>query len=172
MKGAPKSIRIIKDFPKKGIAFYDIATILANPKEFNKIVNKMTMEVKKMRANTIVGIDSRGFIFAAAVAYKLKLKLVMIRKKGKLPGKTFCTSYKLEYGKNQLEIQKDMLRNKDKVVIIDDIFATSGTIRASMKLINKTKAKIKGIVVLLELSFLNGRSKIKPKLISLNKVNT
>ena len=96
----------------------------------------------------------------------------MIRKKGKLPGKTYATSYKLEYGSNQLEIQSDMIKSSDRVVIIDDIFATSGTIRASMKLINKTKAKIKGIVVLLELSFLNGRSKIKPKLISLNKVNT
>ena len=94
-----------------------------------------------MKANTIVGIDSRGFIFAAAVAYKLKLKLVMIRKKGKLPGKTFSTSYKLEYGKNQLEIQKDMLQENDKVVIIDDIFATSGTIQASIKLIKKTSKR-------------------------------
>ena len=172
MQGAPKSIRIIKDFPKKGIAFYDIATILANPKEFNKIVNKMTSEVKKMKANTIVGIDSRGFIFAAAVAYKLKLKLVMIRKKGKLPGKTFSTSYKLEYGKNQLEIQKDMLQEKDKVVIIDDIFATSGTIQASLKLIKKTKVKTLGVIILLELAFLNGRSKMKDKLVSLYSVNT
>ena len=172
MKGAPKSIRIIKDFPKKGIAFYDIATILANPKEFNKIVNKMTIEVKKMRANTIVGIDSRGFIFAAAVAYKLKLKLVMIRKKGKLPGKTFYTSYKLEYGENQLEIQKDMLHKKDKVVIIDDIFATSGTMKASINLVKRSKANIKGVIVLLELKFLNGRSKMTDKLISLESVNT
>ena len=139
MKTAPKSIRIIKDFPKKGIAFYDISSILAVPKEFNKIVNKMAIEVKKLKANTIVGIDSRGFIFAAAVAYKLKLKLVMIRKKGKLPGKTFSIDYNLEYGNNQLEIQKDMLDKNDKVVIIDDIFATSGTIQASIKLIKKTK---------------------------------
>ena len=167
-----KSIRIIKDFPKKGIAFYDISTILSNPKIFKNVVDMMSKEVTKLNASTIVGIDSRGFIFASAVAYKLKKKLVMIRKKGKLPGKTYFTSYKLEYGSNQLEVQRDMIKNSDKVVIIDDIFATSGTIQASMKLINKTKAKIKGIVVLLELSFLKGRSKIKPKLISLNKVNT
>ena len=96
----------------------------------------------------------------------------MIRKKGKLPGTTFIKSYKLEYGYNQLEIQSDMIKSSDKVAIIDDIFATSGTIRASMKLIEKTKAKIQGIVVLLELSFLNGRSKVTHKLISLNKVNT
>ena len=172
MKTAPKSIRIIKDFPKKGIAFYDISSILAVPKEFNKIVNKMAIEVKKLKANTIVGIDSRGFIFAAAVAYKLKLKLVMIRKKGKLPGKTFSIDYNLEYGNNQLEIQKDMLDKKDKVVIIDDIFATSGTIQASIKLVKKIKANIHGVIVLLELVFLDGRSKMKDKLISLFRVNT
>ena len=171
MKNAPKSIRIIKDFPKKGIAFYDISSILAVPKEFNKIVNKMAIEVKKLKANTIVGIDSRGFIFAAAVAYKLKLKLVMIRKKGKLPGKTFSINYNLEYGNNQLEIQKDMLDKKDKVVIIDDIFATSGTIQASIKLVKKIKANIHGVIVLLELAFLDGRSKMKDKLISLFRVN-
>tara|TARA_A100001035_G_scaffold279528_1_gene281240 strand:+ start:994 stop:1512 length:519 start_codon:yes stop_codon:yes gene_type:complete len=172
MSDSLKSIRIIKDFPKKGIAFYDISTILSNPKVFNKVVDHMAKEVIKLNANTIVGIDSRGFIFASAVAFKLKKKLVMIRKKGKLPGKTYVTSYKLEYGSNQLELQKDMINSSDKVVIIDDIFATSGTIKASMKLINKTKARIKGIVVLLELIFLQGRSKIKQKLISLNKVNT
>jgi adenine phosphoribosyltransferase len=171
MKDVPKSIRIIKDFPKKGIAFYDIASILADPKEFNNIINKMAIEVKKLKVNTIVGIDSRGFIFAAAVAYKLKLKLVMIRKKGKLPGKTLCTAYKLEYGRNQLEIQKDMLNKKDKVVIIDDIFATSGTILASIKLVNKIKAKTQGVIVLLELAFLNGRSKMKDKLVSLYRTN-
>ena len=172
MKNAPKSIRIIKDFPKKGIAFYDISSILAVPKEFNKIVNKMAIEVKKLKANTIVGIDSRGFIFAAAVAYKLKLKLVMIRKKGKLPGKTFSIDYNLEYGNNQLEIQKDMLDKKDKVVIIDDIFATSGTIQALIKLVKKVKVNIHGVIVLLELAFLDGRSKMKDKLISLFRVNT
>ena len=134
-----KSIRIIKDFPKKGIDFYDISTILSNPKVFNNVVDLMSKEVIKLNASTVVGIDSRGFIFASAVAYKLKKKLVMIRKKGKLPGKTYATSYKLEYGSNQLEIQSDMIKSSDKVVIIDDIFATSGTIRASMKLINKTK---------------------------------
>tara|TARA_B100000900_G_C20580492_1_gene717314 strand:- start:71 stop:625 length:555 start_codon:yes stop_codon:yes gene_type:complete len=162
-----KNIRIIKDFPKKGISFYDISTILSNPKEFNKIVNKMANEVKKIKANTIVGIDSRGFIFASAVAYKLKMKLIMIRKKGKLPGKTDSISYNLEYGSNKLEIQKGMIFKNDKVAIIDDIFATSGTMKASIKLVKKSKALIKGVIVLLELDFLKGRSKLKEKLISL-----
>ena len=132
----------------------------------------MAKEVKKINADTIVGIDSRGFIFASAVAFKLKKKLVMIRKKGKLPGKTYSIKYNLEYGSNQLEVQKDMILKKDKVVIIDDIFATSGTIKASIDLVKRSKATITGIIVLLELSFLNGRSRIKEKLISLEKVNT
>tara|TARA_B100000965_G_scaffold366799_1_gene352251 strand:+ start:247 stop:765 length:519 start_codon:yes stop_codon:yes gene_type:complete len=164
-------IRIIKDFPKKGIAFYDISTILSNPKEFSKVVNRMAKEVIRLKANAIVGIDSRGFIFASAVAYKLKKKLVMIRKKGKLPGKTHLISYNLEYGSNTLEIQKDMINKSDKVAIIDDIFATSGTMKASIKLVKKSQAKIKGVIVLLELDFLKGRSKFKEKLISLENVN-
>jgi adenine phosphoribosyltransferase len=166
-----QSIRIIKDFPKKGIAFYDISTILSNPKEFSKVINNMASEVRKLKANTIVGIDSRGFIFASAVAYKLKMKLVMIRKKGKLPGKTHLISYNLEYGSNNLEIQKDMVSKIDKVAIIDDIFATSGTMKASINLIKRSKAKIKGVIVLLELDFLKGRSKFKEKLISLENVS-
>ena len=166
-----QSIRIIKDFPKKGIAFYDISTILSNPKEFNKIVNRMANEVKKLKVNTIVGIDSRGFIFASAVAYKLKMKLIMIRKKGKLPGKTHQISYNLEYGSNHLEIQKDMINVNDKIAIIDDIFATSGTMKASIKLVKKSKAVVKGVIVLLELDFLKGRSKFKEKLISLENTN-
>ena len=131
----------------------------------------MASEVRKIKANTIVGIDSRGFIFASAVAYKLKMKLVMIRKKGKLPGKTHLISYNLEYGSNHLEIQKDMIFKNDKVAIIDDIFATSGTMKASIKLVKKNYAKIKGVIVLLELDFLKGRSKFKENLISLESVN-
>ena len=131
----------------------------------------MASEVRKLKANTIVGIDSRGFIFASAVAYKLKMKLVMIRKKGKLPGKTHFISYNLEYGSNNLEIQKDMVSKIDKVAIIDDIFATSGTMKASINLIKRSKAKIKGVIVLLELDFLKGRSKFKEKLISLENVS-
>jgi adenine phosphoribosyltransferase len=99
------------------------------------------------------------------------MKLVMIRKKGKLPGKTHLISYNLEYGSNNLEIQKDMVGKIDKVAIIDDIFATSGTIKASINLIKRSKAKIKGVIVLLELDFLKGRSKFKEKLISLENVS-
>lgn len=166
------SIRIIKDFPKKGIDFYDIASLLANPDIFSKVIDEMTLKVKKMNATAIAGIDSRGFIFASAIAYKLKLKLIIIRKQGKLPGKTFKSSYNLEYGSNTLEIQKDFLNSKDKVVVIDDILATGGTINAAFKLIKKTNANLVGALVLLELVFLNGRAKLKSKVQSISDVNS
>ena len=166
------NIRIIKDFPKKGIDFYDIASLLANPDIFSKVIDEMTLKVKKMNATAIAGIDSRGFIFASAIAYKLKLKLIIIRKQGKLPGKTFKSSYNLEYGSNTLEIQKDFLNSKDKVVVIDDILATGGTINAAFKLIKKTNANLVGAVVLLELVFLNGRAKLKYEVQSISDVNS
>ena len=166
------NIRIIKDFPKKGIDFYDIASLLANPDIFSKVIDEMTLKVKKMNATAIAGIDSRGFIFASAIAYKLKLKLIIIRKQGKLPGKTFKSSYNLEYGSNTLEIQKDFLNSKDKVVVIDDILATGGTISAAFKLIKKTNANLVGAVVLLELVFLNGRAKLKYEVQNISDVNS
>jgi len=166
------NIRIIKDFPKKGIDFYDIASLLANPDIFSKAIDEMTLKVKKMNATAIAGIDSRGFIFASAIAYKLKLKLIIIRKQGKLPGKTFKSSYNLEYGSNTLEIQKDFLNSKDKVLVIDDILATGGTINAAFKLIKKTNAKLVGAVVLLELVFLNGRAKLKYEVQNILDVNS
>lgn len=132
----------------------------------------MTLKVKKMNATAIAGIDSRGFIFASVIAYKLKLKLIIIRKQGKLPGKTFKSSYNLEYGSNTLEIQKDFLNSKDKVVVIDDILATGGTINAAFKLIKKTNANLVGALVLLELVFLNGRAKLKSKVQSISDVNS
>ena len=132
----------------------------------------MALKVKKMNATAIAGIDSRGFIFASVIAYKLKLKLIIIRKQGKLPGKTFKSSYNLEYGSNTLEVQKDFLNNKDKVVVIDDILATGGTINAAFKLIKKTNANLVGAVVLLELVFLNGRAKLKYEVQSISDVNS
>ena len=132
----------------------------------------MALKVKKMNATAIAGIDSRGVIFASAIAYKLKLKLIIIRKQGKLPGKTFKSSYNLEYGSNTLEIQKDFLNSKDKVVVIDDILATGGTINAAFKLIKKTNANLVGAVVLLELVFLNGRAKLKYEVQNILDVNS
>jgi len=155
-----------------GIDFYDIASLLANPDIFSKVIDEMTLKVKKMNATAIAGIDSRGFIFASVIAYKLKLKLIIIRKQGKLPGKTFKSSYNLEYGSNTLEIQKDFINSKDKVVVIDDILATGGTINAAFKLIKKTNANLVGALVLLELVFLNGRAKLKSKVQSISDVSS
>jgi adenine phosphoribosyltransferase len=166
------NIRIVKDFPKKGINFYDISSLLANPALFNKAVNQMSYKVKKMKPTAIAAIDSRGFIFASIVAYKLKIKLIMIRKKGKLPGKIYKEKYKLEYGTNDLEIQKDFLSSSDNVIVVDDILATGGTFNAAFKLISKNNAKILGSISLLELVFLDGRKKLKYEHHSLLSVNT
>ena len=164
-------IRIIKDFPKKGINFYDISSLLSNPYIFNRCLLKMIKKTKKFNPTAIVGIDYRGFIFASIIAYKLKLKIVMIRKKGKLPGSVYKSSYKLEYGSNTLELQKGFLNSKDRVLLIDDIFATSGTMNASVSLIKKSKAKITGALVLLELVFLKGKKDFKFNLESIEKAN-
>jgi adenine phosphoribosyltransferase len=166
------NIRIVKDFPKKGINFYDISSLLANPALFNKAVNQMSYKVKKMKPTAIAAIDSRGFIFASIIAYKLKIKLIMIRKKGKLPGKIYKEKYKLEYGTNDLEIQKDFLSSTDNVIVVDDILATGGTFNAAFKLISKNNAKILGSISLLELVFLDGRKKLKYEHHSLLSVNT
>ena len=166
------NIRIVKDFPKKGINFYDISSLLANPALFNKAVNQMSYKVKKMKPTAIAAIDSRGFIFASIIAYKLKIKLIMIRKKGKLPGKIYKETYKLEYGTNDLEIQKDFLSSSDNVIVVDDILATGGTFNAAFKLISKNNAKILGSISLLELVFLDGRKKLKYEHHSLLSVNT
>jgi adenine phosphoribosyltransferase len=166
------NIRIVKDFPKKGINFYDISSLLANSALFNKAVNQMSYKVKKMKPTAIAAIDSRGFIFASIIAYKLKIKLIMIRKKGKLPGKIYKEKYKLEYGTNDLEIQKDFLSSSDNVIVVDDILATGGTFNAAFKLISKNNAKILGSISLLELVFLDGRKKLKYEHHSLLSVNT
>jgi adenine phosphoribosyltransferase len=166
------NIRIVKDFPKKGIDFYDISSLLANPELFNKAVNQMSHIVKQMKPTAIAAIDSRGFIFASIIAYKLKIKLIMIRKKGKLPGKIYKETYKLEYGTNDLEIQKDFLSSSDNVIVVDDILATGGTFNAAFKLISKNNAKILGSISLLELVFLDGRKKLKYEHHSLLSVNT
>ena len=166
------NIRIVKDFPKKGIDFYDISSLLANPELFNKAVNQMSHIVKQMKPTAIAAIDSRGFIFASIIAYRLKIKLIMIRKKGKLPGKIYKETYKLEYGTNDLEIQKDFLSSSDNVIVVDDILATGGTFNAAFKLISKNNAKILGSISLLELVFLDGRKKLKYEHHSLLSVNT
>ena len=164
------SIRDIPNFPKKGIMFKDITKLLADPILFADVVNKLEKEFIKYKVNKIVVIESRGFIFGAPLAYKLKAGIVPVRKKGKLPYETIAASYSLEYGKATLEMHIDALEPGDRVVIIDDLLATGGTVSATIELVEKLKAKIIGIGVLIELTFLKGREKLKGnKVISLIK---
>lgn len=156
-----KTIRDIPDFPKKGIIFKDITTLLKNPKALKFAVDALAKEIRKSKPKYIVGIESRGFIFGTAVAYKLGLGFIPVRKKGKLPYKSLSVSYDLEYGQDTLEIHADALKKGDKVVIVDDLLATGGTVGAVAKLVGGSGAKIVGVAFVIELAFLNGRDKLK-----------
>lgn len=147
-----KIIINIPDFPIKGIQFKDINPILSNPEAFQSIINIFADFIKKYKATAILVPEARGFIFGAAIAYKLGIKLILARKKGKLPGKTYKVNYDLEYGTTTLEIQQNVLSKKDTVVVIDDLIATSGTINACLNLIKQSNAQTVAIATLISLS--------------------
>ncbi len=155
-------IRDIPDFPKPGIIFKDITPILHSGEIFAEVIDLLCKPYLENRPDYIVAIESRGFIFGSAMAYKLECGIVPVRKKGKLPYKTYEASYDLEYGSATVEIHTDALREEDKVVILDDLLATGGTAGAAVKLIEQLGAEIIGIDFLLELKFLNGRKKLDP----------
>lgn len=155
-----KAIRTIPDFPKSGIMFRDITSLIEKPLLFKKVVNKISGLARKKKITKIIGIESRGFIFAAPVAAKLELPLILIRKSGKLPGKVFKVKYNLEYGNDALEINKTSLNKKDNVMVIDDLIATGGTAIASSKLISKINKKRIEYVFLVHLQDLPGLEKI------------
>ncbi|MDB5038186.1 MAG: adenine phosphoribosyltransferase [Bacteriovoracaceae bacterium] len=150
-------IREIADFPKKGILFKDITPLLENGAAFQSCIVLLADRIKALKPTKLVGIESRGFIFAAALSHYLKLGLVLARKTGKLPSKTFKQTYQLEYGTDEIEIHVDSLSKKDSVVIIDDVLATGGTALGAVSLCNQSGAKVLGILSLIELEFLNGR---------------
>lgn len=156
-----KFIDEVPNFPQRGVFFKSITPILKNHKAFQFCIKEMIDFAKEIKADKIIGIESRGFIFASVIAYTLNLPLVIIRKKGKLPKKCFSQAYSLEYGKAQLEIQKEDIKPRDKILIVDDVLATGGTMHAAAKLVKKAKAKIAGITLLIELKYLNGSSKLK-----------
>jgi adenine phosphoribosyltransferase len=156
-------IREIPDWPKKGINFKDITPLLEDKEVFYKVIDELADLYKGKKIDKIVGIDARGFIFASAVAYKLKTGLAIVRKKGKLPYKTISKSYSLEYGENVLEIHKDSILPGEKVLIVDDVLATGGTVKAVVSLVEKLGGKIIGISFLSELSYLNGRKGLEGK---------
>ncbi|MEA3306039.1 MAG: adenine phosphoribosyltransferase [Candidatus Omnitrophota bacterium] len=161
MEDLKKSIRDIPDFPKKGIIFKDITPLLQDAALFKKAVDLLSEKFKGMRIDKVVSIESRGFILGSAIAYKLGASFIPVRKKGRLPYLTHKASYDLEYGQDTLEIHQDAVRKGDKILIVDDLLATGGTIGAVIDLVKKMHGEISGIGFLIELTFLNGREKNK-----------
>ena len=155
------TIRNIPDFPKKGILFRDITTLLNDKVMFRKAINSMAKTLKNKKIDYITAAEARGFIFGGALAYKMKCGFVPVRKPGKLPSKTYRYTYSLEYGKDSLEIHRDAFPAGSKVLILDDLLATGGTALAMIKLAGKLKAKIAAVAFLIELTELNGREKLK-----------
>ena len=159
MEDLKKAIRDIPDFPKKGIIFKDITPLLQNTGLFRKAVDRLAEEFKSRKIDVVASVESRGFILGAAIAYKLGVSFVPVRKKGKLPYKTYSVTYDLEYGQDTLEMHQDAVGRGAKVLIIDDLLATGGTLAATIDLVKKMGGEIAGIGFLIELTFLNGRKK-------------
>ncbi len=153
-------IRDIPDWPKEGILFRDITPLLLNPKAFTAAIDAMCADFIEMGIEYVAAVEARGFIFGSAVAEKLGVGFVPIRKKGKLPWRTESVSYDLEYGTDTLEVHSDAVESGGKVLIVDDLLATGGTIAAACELIEKIGGTVAGIVFLVELADLQGREKI------------
>lgn len=153
-------IRRIPDFPKKGVVFRDITTLLQNPEAFRYAIDRFYGHYKNKKIDAVLGIESRGFIFAAPLAYKLGAKFAIIRKKGKLPHKIVSEEYELEYGRECIEMHADAIDCGENVLLVDDLLATGGTILAAARLVNKLGGKIAGTCFAIELDFLKGREKL------------
>jgi adenine phosphoribosyltransferase len=154
-------IRDIPDFPKKGIVFKDITTLLKSPEGLSKTADELYKYADNKNITKVVGIESRGFILGGILAQKLNAGFIPIRKPGKLPAETISESYALEYGIDTIQIHKDAIRKGDKVLLHDDLLATGGTMEAACKLVEKLGGEVVQISFLIELTFLNGREKIK-----------
>lgn len=153
-------IREIPDWPIKGVNFKDITTLLQNPKTFRYLINKLAKPYRHQNVDKIVAIDARGFLLATPVAYLLKAGVCLVRKKGKLPYQTIEASYQKEYGPDILTMHQDTIKSGDKVIIIDDVLATGGTIQASINLVERLGGQIIGISVIIDLPFLGGHQKL------------
>ncbi len=154
-------IRNIPDFPKKGIMYRDITTLLKNPDAMKYCVNEIVEHFKNNEIDFVAGIESRGFIIAPLIAEKFHCGFIPVRKVGKLPAKTIKHEYELEYGTDTIEIHFDAIREGDDILIVDDLLATGGTSEAAVKLIEKIGGKVSGLGFIVELDFLNGREKLK-----------
>jgi adenine phosphoribosyltransferase len=153
-------IREVPDFPKPGILFYDITTLIKKPAAFKEAIDLMVAPFKDKKVDVVVGMESRGFIFSAPMALALGAGFVPVRKLGKLPGETISVEYALEYGTNTLEIHKDAIGAGQKVLVVDDLLATGGTVLGTIELIRQLKAEIVGLSFLVELLFLKGRDRL------------
>ena len=160
MMDLKQHIRHVPDFPKAGILFYDITTLLRNAEGFAMTVDMMAGPYVGKSIDVVVGIESRGFILGAAVAERIKAGFIPIRKPGKLPSKALKESYALEYGTDALEIHEDAVDRGQKVLIVDDVLATGGTAAAAAQLVRKLGGDLQGLAFLIELQFLNGQSKL------------
>ncbi len=154
------TIRVIPDFPKDGISFKDITTLLRNADALRYTVEQMAEYARVREVDVIVGVESRGFILGAPLAYELGMGLALIRKSGKLPGNVLTVEYDLEYGSDALEIHRDALDPGNRVLIVDDLLATGGTVGAPAELVEKVGAEIAGFAFLMELTFLEGRLRL------------
>jgi len=153
-------IREIPDFPKPGILFYDITTLLKDPAAYREAIDLMLEPYRTARVDLVVGMESRGFIFSAPMAYQLRAGLVPVRKLGKLPAETLSVEYALEYGTNTLEIHRDAIQPGQKVLIVDDLLATGGTVKGTIELVERLKGELVGLSFLVELDFLHGRERL------------
>lgn len=160
-------IRHVPDFPKKGILFYDISTLLAHKDAWRNAVKQLAEAIKPFKPTLLAGIESRGFLVAAPVALELGLGFVMLRKKGKLPGETIRYTYSLEYGTDTIEVQENAVKPGDTVVVLDDLLATGGTMAAAIHLLRLVKANVAACSFLIELTFLKGREKLDVPVTSL-----
>ncbi|AWW25343.1 adenine phosphoribosyltransferase [Acetobacterium carbinolicum] len=156
-----ENIGIYEDFPKEGISFKDINSLILNPKAFQYVIDEMAKVAKALDANIIVIPEARGYIFGTPLAYLIGAGLVPIRKPGKLPGEISSEAYDLEYGSNVVEMQKNAIKPGDRIIIVDDLLATGGTMMAATKLIENLGGEISGIITLIELTDLGGRELLK-----------
>ena len=150
-----KAIRKVPGFPKPGILFYDITSILTSPAAFGYCVDQALSFCRDLKANAVAGIEARGFLFAAPVALSLRLPLILVRKKGKLPGETYRASFALEYGEDEIEVHKADVNPDQKILLVDDLIATGGTIKAAADLFSASGAEVVGIFAVVGLPFLN-----------------
>ena len=158
-----KHIRLIPDYPKKGILFRDITTLIKNKDAFKNCIDQMSEILKKLNYDKIASIESRGFVFASPLSYNLQKPNILMRKKNKLPAEKYSVDFELEYGKATLEIHKDSIAPKEKVIVVDDLIATGGTAEAAAKLVEKSQGEVAGFIFVINLFDLGGQESLKKK---------